>query len=77
MDESIVYYDIVFDRHVFSYFSIGYDEKGSVDELVVITIPKTNEIITMYPTKGYKIKNIETPVVKKKSIRLSQIEKFK
>ena len=50
--------DTYFDKHIFYYKDIGisvpegYEETESINQLQVITLPGTKDILTMYPRKG-------------------------
>lgn len=82
-DENIVTINIL-SKYKIQYENIGEFNGRQLDYLVVVTIPHTNEIITMYPTNEYleeQIEEIEIPKKeepeKQKVIkRESQIEKF-
>lgn len=82
-DENIVTMN-VFNKHKIYYKNIGEYNGQQLDYLAVITIPYSNEIITMYPSNEYLEEQIEEisgpkkeePQKQKVIKRESQIEKF-
>ena len=78
-DDNIVY-NSSFDEYIIKYNSVGSNiSDGNINQLQVVTLPGTKNIITMYPYDGSdslltleEPKKKDTPKVK----RLSQIEKF-
>lgn len=67
-----------FDEYVIKYSDCTLDIDNSMKELKVITIPNTNDIITMYPCRVYEtaIGNKEE-FVGKPYVKVSQVDKFK
>ena len=68
----------VFDYYTIKYENIGYFEDRIINQLNVVTVPGTRDIITMYPAiteNNYDLCD-EEEVTKKKTRRLSQIDKF-
>ena len=66
------------DKYIIDYPNVGYDLDGNIcNQLVVICIPNTYNIVTMFPKKGDLIK-IEKEVKEKTKIykRESQVDKF-
>lgn len=78
LDKKYLHYNGVFDNYIIRYNDIGYDDDGVINEMIVITIPETTNIITMYPSRGLDNFDVEEEDknVKKHSKRLSQIDKF-
>ena len=78
-DENVIY-DTCFDKYIVKYNGIGMDiDDNNINQLMVITLPGTKNIITMYPVDGSEsifihdeYEEKEKKVVK----RLTQIEKF-
>ena len=75
-----VTYDSLFDKYVLKYRDIGYGmDNESIHQLMVLTLPNTKDIITMYPCVGtesiFTLEELEEKP-KPKVKRLSQIEKF-
>ena len=76
-----IIYDGSFDKYMVRINNVGFSKNdNTINQLAVLTIPGTKDIITMYPTEGNESELIiEEPEVKteeKKVKRLSQIEKF-
>lgn len=75
-----VIYDSLFDKYIIKYPNAGYDKDNhNINQMLVITLPNTKNILTMYPYDGSEsmfvleeLEEKEKPKVK----RLSQIEKF-
>lgn len=78
LDDAFVIYSDTFDRYIVKYDNIGYNGEKTINQLEVITIPKTKKIITMYPSKNIPNYDLidEEKTEKKEPKRLSQIEKF-
>ena len=72
--------DSSYDRYIVKYNNIGKNLDGdNINQLLIVTIPYTNNIITMYPYDGFEsllIMEDENKINKPKIKRLSQIEKF-
>ena len=66
------------DKYIIDYPNVGYDLDGNIcNQLVVICIPNTHNIVTMYPKKGDLIKIEDRKQEKNKTYkRESQIDKF-
>lgn len=83
IDENIIAINI-FSKYKIRYENIGEYNGQQLDYLVVVTIPYSNEIITMYPSNEYLEEQIEEIDIPKKEERQkqkiikreSQIEKF-
>lgn len=75
-----IMYDSIFDKYIVKYQNIGFNKDGeSIHQLLILTMPNTDNIITMYPCDGTEsifnleeLEEREKPKVK----RLSQLEKF-
>ncbi|MBQ9024252.1 MAG: hypothetical protein IJ105_03410 [Bacilli bacterium] len=75
-----IIYDSLFDKYIIKYRDIGYSMNNeTIHQLMILTLPNTKDIITMYPYDGTEsiftleeLEEKEKPKVK----RLSQIEKF-
>ena len=80
MTKENIMYDSLFDKYIINYRNIGYNsDNESIHQLLVLTLPNTKDIITMYPLDGTEsIFTLEELEEKPKVIvkRLSQIEKF-
>ena len=78
LDEGVVFYCDTFDRYILKYDNIGYEDEKVINQLEIITIPNTKNIITMYPSKNIPNYDLEEEdkEVKKAPKRLSQIDKF-
>lgn len=75
-----VVYEFLFDKYIINYRNIGYNQnKEIVHQLLILTVPDTKDIITMYPLDGtesiFTLEELEEKD-KPKVKRLSQIEKF-
>ena len=75
--------DSYFDKYIFYYKDIGItvcesedEEVESINQLQVITLPGTKEILTMYPRKGSDAFLDEKDLPDNKQKRLSRIDKF-
>jgi len=67
----------IFDKYFVPYSSVGFDQNGYCDTLIVIANPDDLNIITMYPLYGGdSYMEEETKAPKKEVKRLSQIDKF-
>lgn len=67
-----------FDEYVIKYNDCTLDIDNSMKELKVITIPNTNDIITMYPCRIYETTIEDKEEFKSKPyVKTSQIDKFK
>lgn len=72
------YIDQFFDRYILPYDDIGFDFNGeTINQLVVITNPGTDEIITMYPNGGTE-NSLNEEIRKPKVIKkVSAVDKFR
>ena len=73
-------YDSSYDKYIVRYNYVGINENNdNIHQLLVITLPGTKDIITMYPLNGDEsniiVEEYDKPKEKKVK-RLSQIEKF-
>ena len=80
MDKEKIIYDSMFDKYIVKYPNIGTNKNNeNIHQLCILTLPDTNDIITMYPCDGtesiYNLEELEE-TTKPKVKRLSQIEKF-
>lgn len=77
LDEAIIIYCDSVDKYILKYDNIGYFDNKVINQLEIIVVPKTKNIITMYPCKNILNTDIEEDIKPKKEVkRLSQIEKF-
>lgn len=66
-----------YDTYAIDIYGIGMGSIGNINQLRVITLPDTKNIITMYPYNGSEKINIEDEEEQKPKVkRLSQIERF-
>ena len=68
-----------FDKHVIEYKNVGKtadEDEERINQLEVITLPDTKDILTMYPRKGTDAFLDEKDIPDNKTKRLSRIDKF-
>lgn len=68
--------DSMHDRYTIHYNSVGYDDKGILNTIQVITNPGTSDIITLYPLSGADVYEDEEVRKPKEIKRMSQVDKF-
>ena len=81
MNDENVTYDSLFDKYMVKYPNIGINmDNESIHQILVLTLPNTKDIITMYPCDGtesvFNLEELEEKA-KPKVKRLSQVDKFK
>ena len=77
LDDCVPRYNRLFDLYFIRYEKIGYVDQSFINQLNVIVIPGTKNIITMFPAISENNYDIDDSTVeKKKTKRLSQIDKF-
>lgn len=75
LDGRTCFADSIFDKYILPYSLVGFDEVGSCNTLVLVTMPESTDILTFYPMSGCEVYDEEE--VKEKEIkRLSQTDKF-
>ncbi len=77
--ENMVYEDL-FDIYIIDHPNVGYNLEGQlVDQIAVITIPGTKNIITMYPTNKAKYKrnsSMSSNLASQQKVKSKQIDRF-
>ena len=75
--------DSFFDKHVLYYREVGIsvpedptEESETINQLEIVTLPETKDILTMYPRKGSDAYLDEKELPEYKQKRLSRIDKF-
>ena len=75
--------DSFFDKHILYYKDVGIsipdaptEESETINQLAVVTLPDTKDILTMYPRKGSDASLDEAVLPEHKTKKLSRIDKF-
>ena len=71
--------DTIFDKYIIPYRGVGFDDEGNCNALVIITLPDSSNVITMYPLSGCEVyfeKNHKTSKEKAREKRPTGLDKF-